>query len=230
MSPLTSLPRVLVLDLDDTLYAERTYVRSGLRAVARHLQREYGWNPRTTFGEMLRVLQRHGRGAVFDHVLEVRGVCSRSAVRACVGAYRRHIPRIRLWPAASRFLAQARCRPCYLVSDGNSLVQQRKVDALGLEGVFRHVYLTHRYGLRRAKPSSYCFRLIKARERCRWRDMAYIGDDPSKDFVGLNRLGVLTVRVRTGRHRAVRAAPAFEACAVVPTLDSLTALLTEGRR
>ena len=76
-----------------------------------------------------------------------------------------------------------------------------KADSLGLDKYFKKIVLTHRYGVKHAKPSSYCFSIIKDIENCEWIDLVYIGDDPNKDFVNLNPLGVKTIRVNTGRFK-----------------------------
>ena len=80
--------------------------------------------------------------------------------------------------------------PLYLVTDGHKIAQARKVAALGIHCRFRKVYLTHRYGLRHAKPSIRCFERIRERERCRWDQMVHVADNPAKDFVNLTRLGL----------------------------------------
>ena len=41
--------------------------------------------------------------------------------------------------------------------------------------------------------------------------MLYIGDNPAKDFVNLNKLGMHTVRVLTGVHKDVTAEEHYEA-------------------
>jgi putative hydrolase of the HAD superfamily len=48
-------------------------------------------------------------------------------------------------------------------------------------------------------------------EQCEWNEMVYIGDNPAKDFVNLNPLGITTVRVKTGMYRNVIAEPGYDA-------------------
>lgn len=217
---------ILIFDLDDTLYPERSYVDSGFRAVAARLQERYGWDADASFGFMTEVLEREGRGAVFDRLLAGRGVERRSAVVDCVKTYRHHRPSIALYPAAERLL---RCleKPLYIVTDGHKIVQHRKVQALNVEPRFSKVFITHRYGTRHAKPSTYCFERIRELERCRWEDMAYVGDNPAKDFVSLTPLGVRTIRVLTGEHRLVKAQPGFDARHVISDLTGLPATVPE---
>ena len=55
---------IIVFDLDDTLYDERTYVMSGFAAVAEMLHDRFGWPVAASLGFMKRELQarrpRHG--------------------------------------------------------------------------------------------------------------------------------------------------------------------------
>lgn len=216
---------VLVFDLDDTLYDERTYVESGFRAVAAFGAARFGWNPEESFRHMVASLDRDGRGAVFDRWLAEFGRSTKGLVQQCVREYRNHTPHLRLLSSAQALLPMLGGYPKYIVTDGHKLVQQRKVDALGVEHFFDRVFITHRFGIRNAKPSTYCFDLIRRRENCAWADVMYVGDNPAKDFVGLNRLGARTVRVLTGVHRCATAAAGYDAQHTILNLDHFVELL-----
>ncbi len=213
---------VLIFDLDDTLYDERTYVLSGLGAVAHYGNKLFGWNPTESFDYMRNVLDTSGRGRIFDLWLSSHGKCTRSLIKECVKVYRHHIPALELAPGVERLLVQLSSDfPLYLVTDGHKVVQKNKIEALGISHFFRKVMITHMYGRRHAKPSTYCFGLIRKKEQCKWQEMAYIGDNPQKDFVNLGPLGVNTVRVSTGVYRNVPAEPGYDANV---TIDNLTLL------
>lgn len=209
-----------IFDLDDTLYDEASYVRSGFRAVARWGEERFGQSAAESLAEMETLLAREGRGRVFDEWL--RG---RASVREAVKVYRHHEPEIELAANAASLLDRLAGKPLYLVTDGHKIVQAKKVAALGLAGRFRHCYLTNRYGRSAAKPSLRCFDLIREREKTEWADLVYIGDNPAKDFVALNRVGAHTVRVLTGRHAEDAAAAGYEARHRITSLDELPALL-----
>lgn len=215
---------ILVLDLDDTLYPELTYVKSGLAAVAEWLEDRFGWSATVSKRAMLATLAAEGRGAIFDRLLQTHGRHSRTLVEACVRVYRHHMPLVELYPAAVRLL-ERNTRPLYLVTDGHKVAQYQKIRALGIEPLFRKVFITHRYGVANAKPSLHCFNLIRVREGVDWADIVYVGDNPSKDFVGLNKVGSKTVRVLTGGHRDVIAQPGFEAQYRIDSLDVLDEVL-----
>lgn len=218
---------ILIFDLDDMLYDESSFITGGLGSVARHGEDAYGWNAGRSLAFMLDVLERKGRERVFDRWLASHEQLSKARVAECVNIYRHHRPSLDLLPAARVVLDRYRgLVPLYLVTDGHKIVQKNKVDALGLFAEFRRVLITHRFGIRHAKPSPHCFELIRQAEGCSWVDMVYVGDNPSKDFVSLKPLGALTVWVKTGGHRNVVARPGYDAQISIPNLDALPEVLT----
>jgi putative hydrolase of the HAD superfamily len=203
---------ILIFDLDDTLYDERTYVNSGLKAVAKYGQEKFGWDAAASYKYMKEVLEKDGRGQVFDSWLAANGKISRSLVMKCVKVYRHHNPELHISPQIQNLLVKLFPKyQLYLVTDGHKVVQQKKVEALNISKFFRKVMITHRYGIRNSKPSIYCFYRIREMEQCEWNEMVYIGDNPAKDFVNLNPLGITTVRVKTGMYRNVIAEPGYDA-------------------
>lgn len=222
---------VLIFDLDDTLYDEMTFVRSGLRAVARYGKEAFDLDAEESHVFMLAYLQKNGRGKVFDEWLRSNGRYSAARVAACVRVYRHHQPEISLFPYTARILTlyQGKC-PLYLVTDGHKVVQKNKIEALKLEWAFKRSFITHRYGIRHAKPSLYCFELIRHAELCSWSSICYVGDNPAKDFVNLNLVGALTVRVGTGSHASVIAPCGYDARITIPNLLGLPSVLEQWER
>ncbi len=218
---------VLVFDLDDTLFDERTYVESGLHAVAAFGESEFGWNAESSFRFMVECLDRAGRGAIFDSWLKQSGRYGKGLTKKCISVYRHHAPSLQLFDSAKALLPCLTEHPLYLVTDGHKIVQENKIRALGVQGWFRHAFITHRHGLRHAKPSTYCFDLIRKRERCSWEEMLYLGDNPAKDFVNLNGLGMKTVRVLTGMHRNAMAPDGYDAQFTIPDLTYFLPLLEQ---
>lgn len=213
---------VLVFDMDDTLYEEETYVCSGFRAVARHLGPRLGRSASRLHAEMMELLLTLGRGRVFDSLLERHGLLSRHLVKECVSCYRLHEPEIRLHEAGRDCLRRFRHLPLYIVTDGNKTAQAAKVRALDLESKVKKVFITHRYGVRHSKPSPHCFQIIQRLEHAQPSQILYVGDNPTKDFVGIRPLGFRTLRVLTGPHSAMNPRPGFEAELQIKSLNELT--------
>ena len=59
-------PPAVVFDLDDTLYAERDYVLSGMGAVAAWVEAELGSGADEAFAELVALFDQGVRGRVFD--------------------------------------------------------------------------------------------------------------------------------------------------------------------
>ena len=218
---------IVAFDLDDTLYPEITYVRSGFRAVARALHARWGIAEQDAFDAMCASLESAGRGTQFDDVVAAFGLTGRQSVRELVRVYRHHVPSLTLPEESRRTLEALRPRPLYVVTDGHKVVQQRKLDALGLAPHLRHAYITHRYGVHHRKPSVRVFELMMRRERCGPDDIVYVGDDPSKDFRGIRPLGLHTVRVLTGRHAAVIVPPEQDAARTVASVTAVPGVVRE---
>ena len=213
---------VLVFDMDDTLYEEVAYVRSGFMAVAKSLAPTLGKSAKLLAGEMMELLQQAGRGKVFDSLLERYGRASRCLVHHCVSCYRLHEPEIHLHQAGADCLRRFRHLPLYVVTDGNKMAQAAKVRALDLESKVKKVFITHRYGVRHAKPSPHCFRIIQKLECVRASRILYVGDNPAKDFLGIRPHGFRTLRVLTGPYSTVKAQPGHDAEFRVHSLNELT--------
>ncbi|GGH33098.1 HAD family hydrolase [Paenibacillus segetis] len=217
--------KVIVFDLDDTLYDEITYVHSGFRAVAMFLLQEFCINPDESMRIMLSELETSGRGKVFDRLLAHNGIYSKANVGGCLRVYRRHDPQIQLYEDAIKCIEQLQemGTSLYIVTDGNKWVQYRKLKALGLydhPGI-QKCYISRRFGTKNEKPSPYCFMQICAKERVEPTSVVYIGDNPNKDFVGIKPLGFKTVRLLRGGFADIQKPINYEADIKIDTLDEL---------
>jgi len=222
---------ILIFDLDDTLYDEMSFVRSGLRAVASFGQISFGWDAAQSFRFMESHLIEYARGKIFDEWLRSHHAYSTSRVSDCVRVYRHHRPTISLYPDTIRVLTHfSAFYPLYIVTDGHKVVQRNKIEALQLAPIFKRTFITHRFGIRHAKPSLHCFDIIRRTEQCDWSRMVYVGDNPEKDFVNLNRQGALTIRVGTGSHASVVARPGYDAQLTIPDISYLPETLADKAR
>lgn len=217
---------VLIFDLDDTLYEEFSFVRSGFNAVASHGEREFGWDAGESLSFMLKHLTLHGRGKVFNAWLCEHGALTKKRVAKCIKIYRYHNPAISLNIEIEQLLKRySRAVPLYLVTDGHKVVQQNKIEALGLHQIFKRCLITHRFGIKNAKPSLFCFERIQNIEKCNWSDMVYVADNPAKDFLELNAIGANTVRVLTGAYKDVKASSQYDGRMGIKSVCDLPTLL-----
>lgn len=198
----------IVFDLDDTLYPEATYARSGLRAAGAWAERELGIGGLVE--TLLEIFESGRRGDIFDAALLQAGKHGGPDVVArMVDVYRRHVPELALFEDAAWALTRyGSVAPLAMLTDGYADVQRAKVDALGVASRFRHIVYTDALGGREAwKPSPAGFADIE-RAVPQARAFTYIADNPTKDFVAPNARGWRTIQIvrPSGEYRA--AAPA----------------------
>lgn len=193
------MPRwqAVVLDLDDTLYPEEAYVRSGFRAVAGWAQERSGVPAAEAEHELVELFEAGVRGDTFDRWLEARGLAL--PVDGLVAAYRDHAPAIAPFPEAGAVLDELRAGGARLglLSDGDPAIQGAKLDALGLRAVFDAILITGELGPEAWKPSPRGFlELLRRLGGVPPVAAVYVSDNPAKDFLGARRAGLRSLRVR----------------------------------
>lgn len=213
----------IVFDLDDTLYLERDFVRSGFRAVEKWIADRY---PTPGFFDRAWALfEGGGRSDIFDQVLRALEIPTSSDLIHClVDVYRGHSPSIRLPSDAEEVLAVL-CRryPVALLTDGFRGTQERKVEALGLADRLQPIIYTDNFGRAMWKPHPKGFITIQDALGLQPHQLAYVADNPMKDFITPRRLGWKTVRVRRpeGLYTNLRVEPAMDADHTITSMEEL---------
>jgi putative hydrolase of the HAD superfamily len=200
MPSLTAV-RAILLDLDDTLYAEHDYFLSGLGAMANWMGQ----------GDSLRIAQLlvalngdvaiNGRQGVIDRISvppEVSPDMADSWRLALLHIYRTHKPSLRAFDDVAPFLLRAR-KLGYrlaLVTDGKSCVQWNKLTSLGLDRQCDAIIVTD--DIDAPKPSIRPFLLACRLVGVAAANCVYIADDSSKDFFGPHSLGMASMQLTRG--------------------------------
>lgn len=170
----------VIFDLDDTLYSEKEYVRSGYKAVSDYLGGGYEdklWNffeaGQPAIDELLKEL---GREKEKDKVLHI--YCS-------------HKPDIHPYTGVVEMIEELKTHGIKvgIITDGRPEGQRNKLEALGLE--IDDVIITDELGgIQFRKPCDIAFRILITRWRLNPADVVYIGDNPTKDFQAPQQLGM----------------------------------------
>lgn len=213
---------VLVLDLDDTLYLERDFARSGFAAVGRWMHAEHGI--RGFAGCCADLFDQGVRGNIFDRALESLGGRGAAVpVADLVEVYRSHKPDIALAEDASRLLSRMRGLPSALITDGPLTCQGNKVAALGLQRRLGKLVLTGALPQGCGKPNPMAFEMVEQWSGRQPQEHVYVADNPKKDFLAPRRRGWLTVQIqRPGRiHLEEAPTAAHAAVHAIDTLDAI---------
>jgi putative hydrolase of the HAD superfamily len=222
--------RLIVLDIDDTLYLERDYVRSGFAAVAAWARRELGIGGLADAAWA--AFESGVRGTILDDALAACGVTPvpPGLIPRLVGVYRTHPPDIALLADARGWLdavdgASGGSTAVAAVTDGPLASQQAKALALGLARWVDPIVFTEALGRGCGKPDPAAFELLERETGLRGDLCVYVADNPSKDFAGPHRLGWRTVRMRrpNGLHAGMPSGDDVDV--EVDTFDRLDAAL-----
>ena len=173
----------VIFDLDDTLYSEKDYVRSGYKAVSSYLGGGYEeklWRffekGKPAIDELLKELGKEDKK---DEVLEV---------------YRSHMPNIHLYKGVQELVKKLMSKGTRvgIITDGRPEGQRNKIKALGLH-VDDIVITDELGGIQFRKPCDIAFRILQTRWRLNPSEIVYVGDNPQKDFQAPRQLGMKSI-------------------------------------
>lgn len=198
----TAPSQVVVFDIDDTLYLERDYVRSGFRAVGDWARRALGVPDLAD--RAWAAFEGGVRSTILDTALEAAGVeVTPELIGRLVSCYREHQPDIALLGDARATLDAVAAAggevAMAVVTDGPLASQTAKARSLALATWSDHVIFTEALGPGFGKPHVRAFELVEQRLGVSGDRCVYVADNPAKDFAGPRRLGWRTIRVRRPR-------------------------------
>lgn len=215
--------KAVVFDLDDTLYNERDFVLGGFRAVASYLSGLKSLDSDIMLSRMVEILEDTGRGKIFDTIIDEYNIDV--PVKKLVEIYRTASMKLQLYPDAKTCLERLRNKGYNigLITDGLRTVQWHKIHLLNIKDYFDEILVTNDLGDEFYKPKEEVYIEMAKRLDILLEEMAYVGDNPNKDFIGAKALGITTFRIirEYGCHRDVRLNDSYEAHYIINTLDEL---------
>jgi len=176
---------VIVFDLDDTLYDEIDFVKSGFKEVSNYL------GDKKYFNFMWEEFLKNGSGKIFNKLIE--GFDLNISLNKLIEIYRFHFPDISLPKESKEILKFAKNYKTALISDGHYIMQKNKYNALQLNldyPIFSDFYHTK-------KPEEKPFLMVM--DKFKDKDYIYISDNPKKDFLAPKKLGWVTIRFKNPR-------------------------------
>ncbi|MBR5635614.1 MAG: ATP-grasp domain-containing protein [Pseudobutyrivibrio sp.] len=179
----------VIFDLDDTLYSEKEYVRSGYRKIAEYLGESSAEDELWSYFSQ-------GKPAIDCYLEKIGRVTEKEA---CLDVYRAQMPDIHLYDGVKEMLSSLRAAGMHtgIITDGRVNGQENKIKALGLEDLVDDIIITDSIGgVQFRKPNDISFRIMQNRWRIPFESMMYIGDNLSKDFQAPKQLGMKWCWVR----------------------------------
>ncbi len=222
----------VVFDLDDTLYDEIEYCKSGFAAVAEFLAdtRDSSLVSRPSFFAVLwEQFTAGNRTKTFNTALEKLSMdYDDKLIGELIEVYRNHKPKITLPQDSRDVLCELSTKyTLALLTDGFLPGQELKVRALGIEKYFKLIVYTEQLGREFWKPSPAGFEKIMQTLGVKPENTVYIADNEKKDFIAPNKLGFLSIQlIRPARiHTDSSAEPDAAAQHTIRQISQLPGLL-----
>lgn len=181
--------KAVVFDMDDTLYGEKEYVRSGYRQIAKILSQVQDAE------EKLWMFFEEKKPAI-DELLKTEGIDSEETKQECVRTYRFQTPEIHLYEGVKEMILELKSRGLRigLITDGRPEGQRAKIKALGLEELIDEMIVTDEFGgAEFRKPNPLAFETMKEKLDVEYSEMCYVGDNINKDFIAPQKLGMRSI-------------------------------------
>ena len=188
----------IVFDLDDTLYDEIDYCRSGFTSVAQFLA-ELPQAPtgKFIFDCLWKQFTTGNRTKTFNAALDELGITYDDAlIQKLVQVYRNHIPKITLPDESKNILDQLTGKyTLAMLTDGFLPTQKLKVQALKIERYFKCIIYTEQLGRQFWKPSTAGFEKLMHNLNTKPQNTVYVADNVQKDFIAPNKLTISTIQI-----------------------------------
>lgn len=179
--------KAIVFDLDDTLYSEDTFRKSGFKYIAEKLNKI---GIPITKEEIYGLSEKYPRDLFNKLILFYKLPYEESVL---IDWYRYHKPRISVYSGVKMILTELKKKyRLGLLTDYFSESQKNKLRALGIEKYFDKIIYTEIICAK--KPSVKGFELLKKNFACDDNEIVYVGDNEVKDFLGANKSGYVTIK------------------------------------
>jgi putative hydrolase of the HAD superfamily len=179
--------KVVVFDLDDTLFYEIDFLHSAFKEIAKKIAFGTEIKESEVYNEMIDLYT--AKQNVFETITKKYDTVIKA--EDCLGMYRNHLPNLSLSPDRKELLdkLQELKFSMGIITDGRSLQQRNKIKALGVEKYFSDIIISEEFGSEKPSVNNYQYYqdIYKASQ------FYYIGDNTKKDFVTPNQLGWITI-------------------------------------
>ena len=200
--------KIIIFDLDDTLYDSRIFTFQGFWSVSIFLSKITNIDKKIIYYKILSFSKKNNKKA-FNMILENLNLPKKYLVKL-LSIYRYSNKKLFLYEDAKYLLNFLGYKRSFLITDGNKKMQAIKIKSLKISKYFKKIFITNQYGIKNNKPSIFCFEKIRKLEKTTFNNLVYIGDNPKKDFL-VKKYGITTIRLKRGIYKKIKLENKFEA-------------------
>ena len=176
--------KLIIFDLDNTLYNEEDYLKSGYKAVAKILANKVERSEKNIYNRMLKIYRSGGGFETFQKYL-IENQHSIELLPKMIEKYRYHKPSITITKRKVQLLKKLSSsgRKLALITNGDADRQMLKIKALGIDGYFDYILITGKYLSKKYwKPNPRGYKEILSKLNCRAKETVFVGDNPEIDI------------------------------------------------
>jgi putative hydrolase of the HAD superfamily len=182
------LLKAIAFDLDNTLYNQDDFELFALKEVAEKISRLYGKSSDEYFYQLRELYFSGVRSRTFDIMMQsVHGKLpddwEEAMQKVILPTYRASTPNLKLFPEARILLDTLKKKECRiaLITNGNELIQNKKIDLLGIRDYFDKIYISDSYSPPARKPDLRMFKDFLEDFSISGLEAAYFGDNEESD-------------------------------------------------
>ena len=211
--------KIIIFDLDDTLYDSRMFASQGFHSVSIFLSKITNIDKEIIYCKIVS-FSKINKNKAFNMILEYLNL-PKKHLKKLLNIYRYSSKKLSIYDDAKYLLNCLGLKKCFLITDGNKQMQKTKINFLKISKYFKKIFITNQYGIKNNKPSVFCFEKIRKLEKTTFNNLVYIGDNPKKDFL-VKKYGITTIRLKRGIYKKLKLSNKFEADHDIINLRKLT--------
>ena len=184
--------QVVCFDLDDTLYKEIYFLKSGYRKVAELVEKKFHYGAQGIYERPYSwYLKGENPFACLNETYSLD-----NPIGDYLNVYRFHQPSILLSDGVEDTLNELKHRGVILglITDGRTISQKNKINSLGLDRWFedKNIIISEEFGSEKTDERNFRY-FMDLYPECKY---CYVGDNPKKDFVVPNLLHWETIMLK----------------------------------
>ena len=180
--------KAIAFDLDNTLYNQDDFELFAFKEIGDKLSNLYGKTPNEYINHLKKLYISGVKSRTFDAVMtSVHGKLpddwEEAMQRVILPTYRATSPNLKLFPEARILLDTLKKKECRiaLITNGNVLIQNRKIDLLGIRDYFDKIYISDSYSPPARKPDLRMFKSFLEDFSILGEEAVYFGDNKDND-------------------------------------------------
>lgn len=180
--------KTVIFDLDDTLYNEIDFLKSAYKEISKEIANDVNADALSIYKEMLTYFNNEKN--VFEVIIKKYNSTYYS-IQDLLDLYRSHLPKLELSEDKKKVLDYLKTNNTNmgLLTDGRSVQQRNKINALKLNNWFSEIIISEEFGSEKPSVDNYKYfeKVFKK------GDYYYIADNVKKDFISANKLNWTTI-------------------------------------